>query len=197
MAQSLVLSIDVCPGLGISPLQTNIWLSFSQADLGPRSPQGLFFSGFLKSSKRFFRRFVLIASGTEIFWRVPGIFEILTFYGNIALPLSWGKFSFDLHLQSRLKDERSRSRSCDSFRFSWLATSVLCHRSPQHTKHTIPTSSPNAACVVVRGVGTTSTRYTVALQLHNCKHRYVPDVGINSSFWYSTPHVVFIVAART
>ena len=37
MAQSLVLSIDVCRGLGISPLRLNIWLSFSQADLGPRS----------------------------------------------------------------------------------------------------------------------------------------------------------------
>ena len=33
MAWSLVLSIDVCAGLGISPLRTNIWLSFSQADL--------------------------------------------------------------------------------------------------------------------------------------------------------------------
>ena len=32
--------------------------------------QELFFSGFLKSLKLFFRRFVLIASGTEIFWWV-------------------------------------------------------------------------------------------------------------------------------
>ena len=56
--------------LGISPLRSNIWLSFSQADLGPRSAQVLFFSGFLKSLKLFFRRFVLIASGTETFWRV-------------------------------------------------------------------------------------------------------------------------------
>ena len=40
------LSIDVRPGLGISPLRTNIWLSFSQADLGPRSAQELFFSFF-------------------------------------------------------------------------------------------------------------------------------------------------------
>ena len=54
MAHSLVLSLDVCPGLGISPLRTNIWLSFSQADLGPRSAQELFFSGFLKSLKLFF-----------------------------------------------------------------------------------------------------------------------------------------------
>ena len=87
MAQSLVLSIDVCPGLGISPLQTNICLSFSQADLGPRSAQELFFSGFLKSLRLFFRRFALIASGTDIFRRAC-IFAILTFYGNIAFPLS-------------------------------------------------------------------------------------------------------------
>ena len=54
MAQSLVLSIDVCPRLGISPLRTNIWLSCSQADLGPRSAQELLFSGFLNSLKLFF-----------------------------------------------------------------------------------------------------------------------------------------------
>ena len=70
MAWSLVLSIDVCAGLGISPLRTNIWLSFSQTDLGPRSAQELFFSGLLKSLKLFFRRFALIASGAEIRWRV-------------------------------------------------------------------------------------------------------------------------------
>ena len=68
-AQSLVLSIDGCPGLGTSPLRANIWLSFSQADLGPSSAQDFFFSGFLKSMELVFRRFVLIASGTEIFWR--------------------------------------------------------------------------------------------------------------------------------
>jgi len=70
MAQSLFLSLDVCPGLAISPLRTKIWLSFSQADLGPRSAHELFFSGFLKGLKLFFQRFALIASGTEIFWRV-------------------------------------------------------------------------------------------------------------------------------
>ena len=69
MAQSLLLSIDVCRGLGDSPLRIIIWLSFSQADLGPRSAQELFLGGFLKKMKLLFRRFVLIASGTEIFWR--------------------------------------------------------------------------------------------------------------------------------
>ena len=66
MAQSLVLSVDVCPGLGISPFRTNIWLSFSQADLGPKN----IFFGVFEKLETFFRRFVLIASGTEIFWRV-------------------------------------------------------------------------------------------------------------------------------
>ena len=46
--------VDRCPGLGIPPLRTNIWLSFSQADLGPRSVQELFFSFFLKSLNLFF-----------------------------------------------------------------------------------------------------------------------------------------------
>ena len=70
MVQSLVLSIDVCRGLGISPLRINVWLSFCQADLGPRSAQELFFPFFL-NFEAFFPRFVLIARGTEIFWRVP------------------------------------------------------------------------------------------------------------------------------
>ena len=55
MAQSLFSSLDVCPGLAISPLRTKIWLSYSQADLGPRSAHELFFSGFLKSLKLFFQ----------------------------------------------------------------------------------------------------------------------------------------------
>ena len=62
-AQSSVLSLDVCPGLGISPLRANTRLSFSQADLGPTSAQDFFFRGFEKF-ETFFRRFVLIASGT-------------------------------------------------------------------------------------------------------------------------------------
>ena len=67
MAQSLFLSLDVFPGLAISPLRTKIWLSFFQADLGPRSAHELFLSGFLKILKLFFQSFALIASGTEIF----------------------------------------------------------------------------------------------------------------------------------
>ena len=68
MAQSMVLSTDVCRGLGISPLRSNIWLIFSQANLGPTSAQECFFSFFFSSSELFFLRFVLIANGTEILW---------------------------------------------------------------------------------------------------------------------------------
>ena len=86
MAQSSVLSIDVCRGLGISPLQVNIWLSFSQADLGPRSAQELFYSEFLKSLKLFFSK--ICAHSERDRNLLAGIFEILSFYGNIAFPLS-------------------------------------------------------------------------------------------------------------
>ena len=62
------------------------WAKFSQADLGPRSAQEYFFSGFLKSLIFFFRRFAFIASGARSL--LADIFEILTFNGNIAFPLS-------------------------------------------------------------------------------------------------------------
>ena len=74
IAQPLVLSIGVCRGLGISPLRINIWLSFSQADLGPTSAQEVFFSFLKKSLEHFFRRFALIASGAEILNLMAGIF---------------------------------------------------------------------------------------------------------------------------
>ena len=47
--------VDRClSGLGISPLRINFWLSFSQADLGPRSSQGLLCSFVFGSSELFF-----------------------------------------------------------------------------------------------------------------------------------------------
>ena len=70
----------------MSPRHINIWLSVSQANLGPRSAQEFFFSGFVKSLKLFSSLFVLIARGTEVFWRVSLKFEF--FFGNIAFPLS-------------------------------------------------------------------------------------------------------------
>ena len=84
-AQSLVLSIDVCRGLGISPLRVNIWMSFSQADIGPDRSCNYFFGVFAKS-ETFFSK---ICAHSERYRNLlAGIFEILTFYGNIALPLS-------------------------------------------------------------------------------------------------------------
>ena len=56
MALSLVLSIDVCRGLVISPLRMNITLCFSQADLGPRSAQELSLSECVKSLKLSFSK---------------------------------------------------------------------------------------------------------------------------------------------
>ena len=88
--QWLVLSIDVCRGLGISPLRTNSWLSFSQAVLGPRSAQDFFSGGGLKSLKLFFPRLVLIASGAEIFWRVSLKFELFLATSRFHCHLSNG-----------------------------------------------------------------------------------------------------------
>ena len=85
-AQSLVLSIDDCPGLGISPLRANIWLSFSQADLGSRSAQDFFF---FRGFEKFETIFSKICAHSERYRNLlAGVFEIPTFYGNIAFPLS-------------------------------------------------------------------------------------------------------------
>ena len=87
MAQSLVLSIDACAGLGISPFRAKIWLSFSQADLGPRSAQDFCFCFcFLEKFETFSSK---ICAHSERYRNIlAGIIEILPFYGNIALPLS-------------------------------------------------------------------------------------------------------------
>ena len=67
------------------PLRTNIWLEFSQADLGPRSAQELVF-GVFEKFETFFSK---ICAHSERYRNLlAGIFEILTFYGNIAFPLS-------------------------------------------------------------------------------------------------------------
>ena len=87
MAQSLVLSIDAYPGLGISPLRTHIWLSFSQADLGPRSAQD-FFLFFFEEFETFFSK---ICAHSERYRNLlAGIFEIRSFFGNIAFPFVTG-----------------------------------------------------------------------------------------------------------
>ena len=86
MAQSLVLSIDILQGLGISPLRTNIGLSFSQDDLGRRSDQKLFSFGFFEKFEACFQKICVHIERHRNILAV--VFEIQTFYGNIAFPLS-------------------------------------------------------------------------------------------------------------
>ena len=69
MTRSLVLSISMSVEDSESRrFELNIWLSFSQADLGPTSGQEWFFSFFFGKVCNFFffEDFVLIASGTTV-----------------------------------------------------------------------------------------------------------------------------------
>ena len=69
MTRSLVLSIPMSVEDSESRrFELNIWLSFSQADLGPTSGQEWFFSFFFGKVCNFFffEDFVLIASGTTV-----------------------------------------------------------------------------------------------------------------------------------
>ena len=87
--------VDRCPSWTRNlTIQTNIWLSISQADLGPRSAQECFYGGFTKSLTLFFSK--ICAHCEQCINLLAGIFEILTFYGNIAFPLSpvYGPFVF-------------------------------------------------------------------------------------------------------
>ena len=59
---------------------------FFQADLGPRSAQELFFAGFFKSFETFFSE--IRAHSERYRHLLAGIFEIRTFFGKIAFPLS-------------------------------------------------------------------------------------------------------------
>ena len=86
MAQSLVLSIDVCRGLGISPLRTNIWLELFSGRSWPKIGPEIIFFGFFEKFETIFSK---IGAHSERYrYLLAGIFEILTFYGNIAFPLS-------------------------------------------------------------------------------------------------------------
>ena len=63
---------------------SNIWLSFSQADLSSRSAQNFFFRGF----EKFETFFSKICAHSERYRNLlAGIFETPTFFGNIAFPL--------------------------------------------------------------------------------------------------------------
>ena len=92
MTQSLVLSIDVCRGLGISPLRISpfIWLSFSQADLGSTSAHENFFSGFGESLELVFLK---ICAHSERYRNlVAGIFEFNLFSEASRFHCRWSLF---------------------------------------------------------------------------------------------------------
>ena len=130
MAQSLVLSIDVCPGLGISSLRTKHLAEFSLGRSWPNIGPGIIFSGFSYSLNCFWK----ICAHSERYRNLlAGIFEIRFFYGNIAFPLSPVSQQLFLFLflflfssiyqalsdGSTWKPERSGT-------FGWLIMAYLC-----------------------------------------------------------------------
>ena len=86
MKQSLFLSIDVCRGLGISPIRTihavEFFSGWSRSNIWPRIVLfcflkfGFFCEDFCAHSERYRNL-------------MAGIFEIWTFFGIIAFPLAW------------------------------------------------------------------------------------------------------------
>ena len=86
VAKSLVLLIDVCRGLGISPFRINIWLSFLRPILAQHLPRNYLLC-FL--SLNLFWWFVIIASGTdngtEILWRVSLKFNPFFWQHRVAI----------------------------------------------------------------------------------------------------------------
>ena len=70
MTQSLVLSIDVCRGLGISPLRIKHLAEFFQADLGPRSAQEYFFFGLFGKFGTFVLQVCAHRKRYRILWQV-------------------------------------------------------------------------------------------------------------------------------
>ena len=76
-----VVFVDRCLSrLGISSLRINVWLSFSQADLGPVSDKDYFFGNF-------FQKICAHSERHKILWPVSLKFKLL--FGNIAFPLSF------------------------------------------------------------------------------------------------------------
>ena len=96
--------VDRClSGLGISPLRIKDSADFSQADLGPTSAQDFISRFFWKVSNFVFEDFVLMASGTEILWRIFLKFKL--FFGNIAFPLSSVLYLHDI-CQTNTRQQR-------------------------------------------------------------------------------------------
>ena len=63
---------------------SNQHLAFFSGLSWPKICPGIIFLGVFEKFETFFRRFVLIASGAEMFWRISLKFD---FFGNIAFPL--------------------------------------------------------------------------------------------------------------
>ena len=71
VTQSSVLSIDMCGGLGTSPLRFKRFAEFLSGRYWPNNCPGIIFSLFWKDWNFLFWRFVLMASSTKILWRLP------------------------------------------------------------------------------------------------------------------------------
>ena len=76
MTQSLVSSLDVCRGLGISPLRFKHLVEFFSGRSWLNIWPGIITIVFFSNLEPFVWRFVLIASGTEISWRAYFKFKL-------------------------------------------------------------------------------------------------------------------------
>ena len=85
MARLLVLSIDLCRGLGISPLRMKHLAEFFSGRSWPKICPRIFFSYFVESLVPFFLK---ICAHSERYRNLKaGTSEIQSFFGNIAFPL--------------------------------------------------------------------------------------------------------------
>ena len=85
MAQSLVLSIDVCRRLGISPLRISIWLEFFSGRSWPKICPGIIFFEFFEKFETFPPK---ICAHSERYRNIlAGIFEIRTFFRHHRLSI--------------------------------------------------------------------------------------------------------------
>ena len=88
MAQSLVLSIGVSRGLGISPLRSKHLAEFFSDRSWPKICPGIILGGILEKFETFPPK---ICAHSERYRNLlAGIFEIRSFFGNIAFPFVTG-----------------------------------------------------------------------------------------------------------
>ena len=115
MTQSLVVSIDLCRRLGITPLRIKHLAEFFRLILAQHLPR-IFFPFFLSKFETFF---VKICAQCERYRNLmAGIFEIHCFFGNIAFPLASVKESKKeptSRSAQALATLHLRASSCSSF----------------------------------------------------------------------------------